>query len=78
MQTLLYTFKHSKSEQKQDKYSINMWVRSPTASYQRRYKNGTRCFLAWRSAYKDRSGFSLLSNLVQKKRWIPSGMSGRE
>ena len=22
------------------------WVRSPTASYQRRYKNGTRCFLA--------------------------------
>ena len=55
------------------------WVRSPTASYQRRYKNGTRCFLAQRSAYKDRSGFSLLSNLVQKKkRWIPSGMSGRE
>ena len=43
------------------------WVRSPTASYLRRYKNGTRCFLAQRSAYKDRSGFSLLSNLVQKK-----------
>ena len=58
--------------------SGRLWVRSPTTSYQRRYKNGTRCFLAWHSAYKDRSGFSLLSNLVQKKRWIPSGMSGRE
>jgi len=44
------------------------WVRSPTASYQRRYKNSTRCFLAWRSAYKDKSGSSsLLSNLVKKE-----------
>jgi len=25
-----------------------------------------------------RTGFSLLENLVQKKRWIPSGISGRE
>ena len=27
---------------------------------------------------KDRSGFSLLSKPRSKKRWIPSGMSGRE
>ena len=26
------------------------WLRSPTASYQRRYKNSTRSFLAERSA----------------------------
>jgi len=28
--------------------------------------------------YKDRFGFSLLSNLVKKMRWILSGMIGRE
>ena len=58
--------------------SGRLWVQSPTASYQRRYISGTRCFLVQRSAYKDRSGFSLLSNLVKKKIWIPSGMSDRE
>jgi len=29
-------------------------------------------------AWHIRSGFSLLSNLIQKKRWIPSGMRGRK
>ena len=28
------------------------WVLSPTAPLQKRYKNGTICFLAWLSAYK--------------------------
>ena len=50
----------------------------PRPCHTKDIKNGTRCFLAWRSAYKDRSGSSLLSNLVKKKRWIPSGMSSRE
>jgi len=41
-------------------------------------KNGIRCFHAKRSAYKDRSGFSLLSNLVKKMRYIPPRMSDQE
>jgi len=44
----------------------------------RHYKNGTRSFLTKCQSYKDRCGFSLLTNLIKKMRWFPSRMSCRE